>query len=255
VRYEACVESAEGVLAAIEVGADRIELCADLAVGGTTPDPALTEWAVREAAGRLAVHVLIRPRGGDFRYPAAEAEAMFAGIAAAKAAGADGIVLGALTADRTIDLDLCERLVAAARPASVTFHRAYDVTADPSSAFDDVLALGVDRLLTSGAGATALDGADLIADLVRRAGSQPGRVTILAGAGITAQNAAEIVRRTGVTELHFSGRTSGDVGQPLAARLAAIMAAAATGSCPQAGDALPLRAAASGSCRAAEEDV
>jgi copper homeostasis protein len=148
---------------------------------------------------------------------------MFGDIAAARAAGADGIVLGALTPGRVVGRSLCEPMVAAARPASVTFHRAYDVTADPISAFDDVLALGVDRLLTSGAAANALDGAGLIASLVDRSA---GRLTILAGAGITADNAAEIVRRTGVAELHFSGRTSGDTGQPLAARLAAIMASA-----------------------------
>jgi copper homeostasis protein len=244
VRYEVCVESAEGVLAAIEVGADRIELCADLAVGGITPDPSLTAWAVRQTAGRLAVHVLIRPRGGDFSYTEREAGTMFGDIAAARAAGADGIVLGALTPDGVIDRDLCERMVAAARPASVTFHRAYDVTADPASAFDDVLALGVDRLLTSGAGATALDGADLIASLIRRAAGRlgrldqrerlgrlerlgrPGQLTILAGGGVTAENAAEIVRRTGIEELHFSGRASARVGESLATRLAAIMMAA-----------------------------
>jgi copper homeostasis protein len=222
-RFEVCTESADGVLAALEAGADRIELCADLASGGTTPAAGLVRWATTTAAGRLAVHVLIRPRAGNFSYTPAETNAMARDIAAARAAGADGIVLGALTPGGAVDRALCGRLIALARPASVTFHRAFDVAADPAAAFSDVLALGADRLLTSGAAATAPEGADLLADLVRRAA---GQVTILAGGGVTEATAAGLVRRTGVREFHFSARASGPPGLPLADRIRRIMDAA-----------------------------
>jgi copper homeostasis protein len=224
-RFEACVTDPAGVLAAIEAGADRVELCADLAAGGVTPSIGLVEWTVRVAAastGRLGVHVLVRPRGGDFVYSAAEVEVMLRDIAAVKAAGTAGIVIGALTPDGAVDRDLSARLVAAARPASVTFHRAFDAAPDPLAAFEAVRALGVDRLLTSGGAATALDGAAVIAELVRRSA---GQIAILPGGGVTATTAAEVLRRSGARELHFSGQKSGSPEQPLAARFAAIMAA------------------------------
>jgi copper homeostasis protein len=218
VRFEVCAESPGAVLAAVAAAADRVELCADLGAGGVTPSAGLIEWA----ASRLPTHVLIRPRPGDFVYTSDEVDVMLRDIAVAKAAGAAGIVLGALTASGRVDVSLCERLVAAARPASVTFHRAFDVAADPEAAFADVLSLGADRLLTSGAAPSALSGADLLADLVRRAA---GRLTILAGGGVTAETAAELVRRTGVGELHFSARNSGPDGASLETRIQAIMAA------------------------------
>lgn len=230
-RFEVCVESAGGVLAALAAGADRIELCADLAVGGITPSAGLIQWAVAAVSRdpavsppgrRMAVHVLVRPRGGDFVYTAAEADVIARDILIAKASGADGIVLGALTASGAVDVALTSRLVALARPLSITFHRAFDETADPAASFDDVLALGVDRLLTSGAAATALEGADLIASLARRCA---GRVEVMAGSGVTEQTAAEILRRTGVRELHFSARASAPE-LPLADRITRIMAAA-----------------------------
>jgi copper homeostasis protein len=222
-RYEVCVETAGGVRAALAAGADRVELCANLAVGGTTPSAGLTEWAVEAARGRpLRVHVLVRPRGGDFVYDDDEADVMARDIRAAKAAGADGVVIGALTPGATVDLALSARLIALARPLSVTFHRAFDATADPLAAFGDVLALGADRLLTSGGAATALEGAEVIRELVDRSG---GKTEVLAGSGVTERTAAAIVRRTGVRELHFSARAgAGDV--PFAERVARIMAAA-----------------------------
>lgn len=221
-RFEVCVTSAAAVKAAIDAGADRVELCADLAVGGTTPSAGLIEWAAAASTPQLAVHVLIRPRGGGFVYTAAEASVMHRDIAFAKAAGADGVVIGALTPSGTVDVPLCAGLVAAARPLSVTFHRAIDESSDQAAALEDVLALGVDRLLTSGGAATALDGADVIAAQVRRAA---GRLTILAGGGVTESAAAELVRRTGVTELHFSARANGSP-LPLAERIARIIRAA-----------------------------
>jgi copper homeostasis protein len=220
-RFEVCAESADGVRAALAVGADRVELCADLAVGGTTPSLGMIEWAVGLSAGRLGVHVLVRPRGGDFVYSADERDIMLRDIVAARSAGADGIVIGALTRAAAVDVGLMASLTEAARPASVTFHRAFDETADPLAAFDDVLEIGADRLLTSGTAISALAGADLIAGLVCRSA---GRLTVLPGGGVSAANAAEILRRTGARELHFSGR--GPQTQPLADRLAAIIAAA-----------------------------
>lgn len=221
-RFEVCVESADGVLAALDAGADRIELCASLAVGGITPSAGLIRWAVEAAAPRMAVHVLIRPRGGDFVYSAAEEDVMSRDILSARAAGADGVVVGALTPSGTVDVELTARLVALARPLSVTFHRAFDEAADPAASFSDVLALGADRLLTSGGARTALEGAELIESLVVRSG---GRVEVMAGSGVTEHTAAEILRRTGVRELHFSARASAPE-LPLAERIARIMAAA-----------------------------
>jgi copper homeostasis protein len=221
-RYEVCAESAAAVRAAVAAGAHRIELCANLSVGGVTPAPSLIASALA-AAGSLPVHVLIRPRAGDFVYTPDELAAMLASIAVARRSGAAGLVIGALTRDGQVDLPACQALVGAARPASVTFHRAFDETADPLAAFGQVLTLGVDRLLTSGAASTALAGADLIANLVRRSA---GHLTVLPGGGITAANAAEVVTRTGATELHFSARPRPGDPPDLTARITAIITAA-----------------------------
>lgn len=200
-RFEICLDSADGVAA--EAGADRVELCAALFEGGITPSTGMIEQAVAAAAGRIRVHVIIRPRGGDFVYSPSEAAAMLRDIDTAKTLGADGVVIGALTRDAEIDRDLCARLVEAARPLSVTFHRAFDVTRDPERAFEDVVSLGVDRLLTSGAAPTALEGTDLIARLTAKA---EGRIVILPGGGINERTAARVVAETGAEELHFSAR-------------------------------------------------
>lgn len=222
-RYEVCVESADGVRAALAAGADRVELCADLTAGGTTPSIGLITWTVGTAhAGGMAAHVLVRPRGGDFVYSADEEDVMTRDIGAAKGAGADGIVIGALTPAGSVDMPLIARLVAAARPLSVTFHRAFDETADPAAAFADVMELGADRLLTSGGAPTALAGADLIRSLTNRSA---GKIVVMPGSGVTELTAAQVVRRTGARELHFSARASAP-GLPLAARITRIMTAA-----------------------------
>jgi copper homeostasis protein len=221
--FEVCVVSVAGVRAALDAGADRVELCASLEVGGITPSIGLIERTVAiTAVRRLAVHVLVRPRGGDFVYSGDEEDVMSRDIRALKAAGADGVVVGALTAAGTVDVPLTRRLIALARPLSVTFHRAFDETDDPVAAFDDVLALGADRLLTSGGAPTALEGAELIETLVERSAK---RIEVMAGSGVTERTAAEIRRRTGVRELHFSARASAP-DLPLAERVARIMAAA-----------------------------
>lgn len=234
-RFEVCVETAAGVRAALAAGADRVELCADLAVGGITPSAGLIEWACSisrgpAARGRLGVHVLIRPRGGDFVYDGDEEDVMARDIRAAKAAGADGVVIGALTGDGAVDGPLTARLIALARPMSVTFHRAFDETPDPSAAFGDVLALGADRLLTSGGAGSALEGAGVIRELLHRSG---GRMAVMAGGGVTERTVAQVVRAAGVVELHFSARASAPE-LPFTERVTRIMAAArAAASQPQ----------------------
>ncbi|HLH99956.1 MAG TPA: copper homeostasis protein CutC [Acidimicrobiales bacterium] len=240
-RFEVCVESVDGVRAAARAGAHRVELCADLAVGGVTPDLAVVKeaLAVADAAasvagadadpvanGRLGVHVLVRPRGGDFVYSAAEVDVMRRDLAALVDAGVDGVVVGALDPAGRVDLATTRALVDAGRPARVTFHRAFDAAADPLAALEALADLGVDRVLTSGAAPTAADGAGLLARLVEAAGD---RLIVLAGGGITDANAA-VVAAAGVSELHFSARYPAADGADHAERIRRIMRAARRGS-------------------------
>ncbi|HET9708635.1 MAG TPA: copper homeostasis protein CutC [Gemmatimonadales bacterium] len=180
---EACVDSVESALSAQAGGADRVELCDNLLEGGTTPSAGVI--ALCCARLRIPVHVLIRPRGGDFVYSDLELDVMRRDIAVARQHGAQGVVFGILLPDGAIDVPRTGALVAAARPLRVTFHRAFDFTADPDQALDDLIALGVDRLLTSGQAATALDGTGILARLVRRAA---GRIAIAAGGGLSEEN-------------------------------------------------------------------
>ncbi|MCC6168543.1 MAG: copper homeostasis protein CutC [Caldilineaceae bacterium] len=198
---EACVDSVEGALAAQTGGADRVELCAALSEGGLTPSAAAIELARRRL--NIGLHVLIRPRGGDFCYSDLDMAVMCRDIEIAKSLDADGIVLGALQPDAAVDIDKTSALIACARPLSVTFHRAFDMAADPFAALDALIALGVERLLTSGQAATAHAGADLIARLVQHAAD---RIVIMPGGGISEQTAARLVQRAGVREVHLSGR-------------------------------------------------
>jgi copper homeostasis protein len=200
ILIEACVDSIESALAAGRGGAHRIELCANLVEGGTTPSAGTL--AVCRARLDIPICVLIRPRGGDFLYSAAELAVMLEDIHRAKQAGAQGIVTGVLRADGEIDTDRTRELIGAARPLRVTFHRAFDVCRDAGRALDRLIALGVDRVLTSGQAATAPEGAEAIAGLVRKAS---GRIAILPGGGITEDNVAALVRATAVTEVHLTG--------------------------------------------------
>ena len=199
ILIEAAVESLDAALAAAEGGAHRIELATDLAHGGTTPDVQL----VRDCRSQLAIpiFVLVRPRAGDFVYTDAEHRTMLEQIHRAKDAGAHGIVTGALTDTHEIAEDRTEQLLEAARPLSVTFHRAFDVCVDVAAALERLIQLGVDRVLTSGGGRTAREGAEQIRRLVIQARE---RIGILAGGGIDGDNVAPIVRGTGVREVHFS---------------------------------------------------
>lgn len=203
--YEVCVDSLAGVRIAAELNADRVELCADLSVGGLTPSIGTVERAL-EIAGPAKVHVLVRPRPGNFSYDRDETASMERDIARIRAAGAAAIVVGALTESYDVDLALTERLVAGG-PA--TFHRAFDHVRDPLRALDELITLGIDRILTSGQRPTALDGAPLIKALHERAA---GRIAIMAGGGVDPDNAAAILARTGVGELHFSGSEQRTIG-------------------------------------------
>ncbi|MDE6368482.1 MAG: copper homeostasis protein CutC, partial [Muribaculaceae bacterium] len=202
---EICCADAESVDAAIIGGADRIELCTALSVGGITPSKGLIDYACSK--GAIPINVLIRPRPGDFIYNKYEAEIMLADIAYAGKAGASGVVIGALKDDGSIDYDLSKQLVDCAKNAglSVTFHRAFDLCNDPVAGLEAVMRLGCDRLLTSGQAPDAIKGAAVIAQLAK---ASDGRLTILAGAGVTPSNIAELIELTGVTEVHASAKTT-----------------------------------------------
>lgn len=197
VLFECCVDSVASAVAAAEGGAGRIELCANLIEGGTTPSAGLVSVCAERVA--IPVFVIVRPRGGDFLYDDDELAVMIADIDIAKDAGAAGVVLGVLRANGTIDRDAVRRLLDQGNPLPVTFHLAFDMTRDLQASLDTLVELGVDRVLTSGGGATALDGADAIAALVRQAGE---RIVVMAGGGVRAAGVAELVRRTGVREVH-----------------------------------------------------
>lgn len=194
---EAAVETLEEALAAKRAGADRIELCANLGVGGTTPSAGLIASVVQQV--NHPVFVMIRPRGGDFVYAADEIDAMIEDIDRARPLGIAGIVTGALRSDGSVDLDSMRRLMSPAAGLPVTFHRAFDVVANRTEALEQVIELGASRVLTSGGAATALEGASAIAMLVDQAGE---RVSIVAGGKIREQNARDVIARTGVREVH-----------------------------------------------------
>lgn len=191
------MDSAESSSAAIRGGAGRLELCAALHDGGTTPSAGMI-GAVR-ALGHTPLHVLVRPRGGDFVYNAGEMDVVRRDIETARSFGADGIVTGMLTADGSVDEQFIRRAVDWASPLPVVFHRAFDATPDLADALEVLIGSGVTGVLTSGGASSALDGADLLARLVRQA---DGRIAIMAGGGVREGNVAEIVRRSGVREVH-----------------------------------------------------
>jgi copper homeostasis protein len=199
---EISVESLEGAVAAERGGADRIELCSDLFVGGMTPQPALLRAARQQI--KIPIFVMIRPRAGDFVYSPTEFAQMKESIAEARDAAASGLVLGMLKPDRTVDIDRSRELVELARPLPVTFHRAFDECADLSQALEDVVRSGAARILTSGGAASAPEGATYIAMLVAAAGE---RVTIVPGAGINAGNILELAATSRAREFH-SGLSS-----------------------------------------------
>lgn len=197
VLVEACVDTVAGARIAERAGAGRVELCAALHDAGTTPSAGAI--AAATAAVGIPVFVLVRPRGGGFVHDDEELDVMRRDVAAARALGAAGVVVGLLHRDGRVDAGRTARLVEAAGPLPVTFHRAFDLAPDLAEALETLASLGVRRVLTSGGAPTALAGADALAALVRQAGD---RIAILAGGGIREAHAAELVRRTGVRELH-----------------------------------------------------
>jgi copper homeostasis protein len=194
---ESAVETVTAAAAAEAAGSARLELCVDLDIGGTTPPMPL----VREVVARVSipVFVMIRPRGGRFVYTAEERAVMRRDIASAAAAGAAGMVVGALSADRRVDEATTLEMIDAAGGLPVTFHRAFDETPDPLEALDGVVAAGASRVLTAGGAATAREGAAVLAELVRRAAD---RIVIIAAGHVRAENVTELVALTGVREVH-----------------------------------------------------
>lgn len=199
ILVEICIDSVQSAIAAQHGGADRLEVCGPLATGGTTPSHGLVR-ACREQTW-LPVMMMIRPHDGGFVYDEDDVKTMLHDIEVAKKLEVQGVVFGALTPDLAIDVLTTARLIEAAKPLQITFHRAFDVSADPMRYVHELINLGVDRILTSGQAATAPEGAALLRTLVEEAA---GRLTILAGSGVTAANAASLVSSTGVREIHAS---------------------------------------------------
>lgn len=203
-KFEVCANSVESCLAAQDGGADRVELCAGIPEGGTTPSYGEIKVARRLLSSTL-LHVIIRPRGGDFLYSALEMERMKEDILMCKELGVDGVVFGCLTAEGNIDMEKNAMLIECAKGMSVTFHRAFDRTKAPLAAMEDIISLGCNRILTSGQQSKAIDGTPLLAQLQKQA---EDRIIILAGSGVTEDNIAQIYKETGINEYHFSARKS-----------------------------------------------
>lgn len=201
ISIEVCVDSVASAIAAERGGADRIELCSNLREGGTTPTAGMIE-VVRSRIS-LPVHVMIRPRGGDFCYTDDEFEIMRRDVLMAQKTGAQGVVLGILAPDSTIDVLRTRELVRLARPLKATFHRAFDFASDLSAALEAVISAGADRILTSGGKPTAVEARSILANLVQ---ASKGRITILACGGIKANNAATIICDSSVNEIHVGLR-------------------------------------------------
>ncbi len=200
-RIEICANSLRSCLAAQEGGADRVELCAGIPEGGTTPS-AGEILAAREKLD-IKLNVIIRPRGGDFLYSGLEFEIMKRDIVFCREAGVDGLVFGILDDEAGIDMKRMETLVGLADGIPVTFHRAFDQTSDPVKSLEDIISLGCSLVLTSGQQRKACDGIPLIKKLVE---ISDGRIGIMAGCGIDKDNVREIAERTGVKDFHFSAR-------------------------------------------------
>jgi copper homeostasis protein len=196
---EVCVEGLAGVRAAEVGGAHRVELCAGLVEGGTTPSSGTVALALERVG--IDIVVLVRPRGGDFLYTDEEFDTMVRDVEAVRAAGAFGVATGALAAGGRIDVQRTTCLVAAARPMQVTFHRAFDMTRDPREALETLMELGVDRVLTSGQRRSVPEGLELIRELVDQAGN---RIVVMPGCGIQEDNLREVLEVTGAQEVHFT---------------------------------------------------
>jgi copper homeostasis protein len=204
VLLEVCANSVISALAAQDGGAARVELCENLYEGGTTPSHG--EILLARKLLHIKLYVLIRPRGGDFLYTNTEFEVMAADARYCIEAGCDGIVIGILNADGTVDKRRCAMLVSMAKQwgVGVTFNRAFDMCADLYQAMEDIIGIGCERILTSGGKSTAMEGSSIITHLVEKAA---GRIIIMPGSGVNETNVADLLRFTGASELHSSART------------------------------------------------
>ena len=202
-KFEICANSVESCVEAQRGGADRVELCAGIPEGGTTPSYGDVVVA-RRVLTTTKLHVIIRPRGGDFLYSDLEKEIMLEDVRMARRLGVDGVVFGALTAEGDVDMEFMRQLMEEAEGMSVTFHRAFDVCRDPRVALEQIIELGCDRILTSGQMPKAEEGVELLRELVERAGE---RIIIMPGCGVNASNIAHIAEATGASEFHFSARS------------------------------------------------
>lgn len=198
---EVCAYSVQSVLNAFYAGADRVELCDNMYEGGTTPS--LGAVITAKGVAPIALNVIIRPRGGDFCYSDVEFEVMKKDIELVKQTGADGIVIGILNPDGTVDIKRTAELVKTASPLPVTFHRAFDITASPFDALDAVIDTGAARILTSGQMANAFDGKELIKQLVEKAGES---IIIMPGGGVNSNNILQLIEETGASEFHLSAK-------------------------------------------------
>ncbi|KAJ3322107.1 hypothetical protein HDV06_003558 [Boothiomyces sp. JEL0866] len=199
-NLEICLENVESAIAAERNGAIRVELCANLLEGGTTPSKGLI--SVCKSKVNIPIHVMIRPRGGDFSYSEIEFEIMKEDIQVCKELGVAGVVFGILHPDGSVDISRSKELVEYAKPMNVTFHRAFDMTSDPFKAMEDIVGIGgIQRILSSGQEASVLEGIPLLQQLLKQAN---GRIRILPGAGITARNVHRIYNELLVDELHLT---------------------------------------------------
>jgi copper homeostasis protein len=201
---EVCAGDAESAILAEAGGADRVELCDYLAVGGTTPSAGVIAAVCRRLS--IPVHVLIRPRGGDFLCRTSEWEAIRHDVRVARELGAAGIVIGALLPNATIAREAIATIADEARPLSVTFHKAFDQSRDLHEALETLIEIGLDRVLTSGGASTAREGTAALADLVRLAN---GRIAVMAGGGLQLEDLGPLVRATNVAEVHLGSAVTG----------------------------------------------
>ena len=195
----------ESCLIAQAAGAHRIELCDNPSEGGTTPSYGFIKTARENLS--IELYPIIRPRGGDFLYSEIEFELMKADIQICKNLGCDGVVIGMLNSDGTVDKQRCKQLVDIAQPMGVSFHRAFDRTKDPFKALEDIISIGCERILTSGQKSVATDGVALLNELVKQAN---GRIIIMPGSGVRSDNVENLVKKTNATEFHTSARTYTD---------------------------------------------
>ena len=207
-KIEICANSVESAVKAQEGGAYRVELCAGIPEGGTTPSFGDIRMA-RQLLNETKLHVIIRPRGGDFLYSQLEQEIMLHDIKVARQLGADGVVFGCLTAEGNVDIPAMKKLMNAVGDMSVTFHRAFDMCREPKEALEQIIELGCTRILTSGLESNAIKGIAMLRELIEQA---DGRIIIMPGCGVNPSNIYQLAEATGASEFHFSGRSSYESG-------------------------------------------